>query len=150
MHVRRHRQRRSRVLALAGFLIIGWLCGCAGVAGLPRMGEIDLGKTYPSVQVFPNYEHFPECNFDFCAVLFSAGGAHLYMPKIESLGPGRPADFNLTFLRPYQVSDGSVLLAFPGSAPTEYTTPSGGIRIQFGFMPGEGIPRGPSLGTDFF
>lgn len=132
-------------------LLLAGLSGCAGVTALKRIGDIDRARTYPYVQVFPNDEFFPECNIDFCAVLFSEGGAGLYVPRVESLGPGRPADYNLRYLQAYQVSDGSVLFAPLGTAPTEYRTESGQIRIQFGFMPGrEPTPRAPFFGFGVF
>lgn len=116
--------------------MLAWMFGCGGVTGLPRIDDVDLIKTYPYVQVLPNSDFSPECNVASCAVLFTTGGAELYVPRVSTLGPGRPADFDLSSLRPYRVSDGSLLFAPLGSVPTEYRTESGQIRIQFGVFPG--------------
>lgn len=128
----------------AGVMLLFLVSGCAmmggtggpGVKRLPIV-DVDKNRVWPFVQVLPNYRFSPECNIDTCAVLFSGGGSGLYVPKVEDRGSGKPADFDLNWLVPYQISDGSILFAPTGSDPFEWRTASGAINIRFGFDPAQ-------------
>ncbi|RJR44250.1 MAG: hypothetical protein C4576_13295 [Desulfobacteraceae bacterium] len=124
---------RSKSLAawtcIAGAAILSLLSGC--VTGMERAGQFDPGKTFKTVQALPTYGGNPDCNSEFCAVLFTDGNAGLYVPRVETRGPAAPRNYNLSGLWAYQVSDGSLLFAAPGSRPTEYGTGTGAIRIEF-------------------
>jgi hypothetical protein len=111
----------------AVFLLLG---GCA-VTGVERAGPFDPGKVFQTVQVLPTYGGNPDCNREFCAVLFTDGNVGLYVPRVETRGPGAPRNYNLDGLWAHRVSDGSLLFAAPGSRPTEYGTGTGAIRIEF-------------------
>ena len=132
---------------LAATVLLLTLTRCAAPMGVGRISHVDKGAVWPVVQVLPNYRFSPECNVDFCAVLFTRGGSDLYAPKVENAGGGKPSDFDLRRLVPYQISDGSILYAPLGSDPYEYKTASGEIRIRFGFDPEREIwEGGPSGG----
>jgi hypothetical protein len=120
-------QRIALVACAAMLLLLG---GCV-VQGLKRGAQFDSGRTFQTVVVLPSYGNHPDCNREFCAVLFTDGNVGIYFPRVESRGPGAPRDYNLTGLWAYQVSDGSILFAAPGSNPTEYGTGTGAIRIEF-------------------
>ncbi|RJR50610.1 MAG: hypothetical protein C4576_05395 [Desulfobacteraceae bacterium] len=124
---------RSRSLSswacIAGAAILLLLSGC--VMGMERAGQFDPGRTFKTVQVLPNYGGNPDCSSEFCAVLFTGGNAGLYVPRVETRGPAAPRNYNLSGLWAYQVSDGSLLFAAPGSRPTEYASETGAIRIEF-------------------
>jgi hypothetical protein len=128
----------------AGVMLLSLLTGCAvsgrtGLEGMKRLSavEVDKNKVWPYVQVLPNYRFSPECNVALCAVLFSDGGSGLYVPKAENAGSGRPADFDLKWLVPYRINDGSILYAPTASDPIEYRIASGPVNIRFGFNPAE-------------
>jgi hypothetical protein len=131
-------------LAVVGVTFLLVLAGFAtGVSGLKQVPFTDTGNTFPVVQVLPNFSFTPDCNMNYCAVLFTEGKADLYAPRTYTLGPGKPAYYDLTLLEPYRISDGSILYAPRGSGPTAYTTSKGQIRIQFSFLPGEQYGGGP-------
>ncbi|PKN24237.1 MAG: hypothetical protein CVU64_22565 [Deltaproteobacteria bacterium HGW-Deltaproteobacteria-21] len=98
---------------------------------LERTTQFDSSKTFQSVVVLPTYGGNPDCNKEFCAVLFTDRNAGLYVPRVESRGPGAPRNYDLSGLWAYHVSDGSLLFAAPGSNPTEYGSGTGAIRIEF-------------------
>jgi hypothetical protein len=98
---------------------------------LERTTQFDSSKTFQSVVVLPTYGGNPDCNKEFCAVLFTDRNAGLYVPRVESRGPGAPRNYDLSGLWAYHVSDGSLLFAAPGSNPTEYGSGTGAVRIEF-------------------
>lgn len=116
------------VSACAAVLLL--TLGCR-VAGLKSAAKVDLTRTYQKVQVLPNYGGNPDCNMEACVVLFTDVNVNLYIPRVEKKGPGNPGNYNLSNLRAYETSDGSIVFAPPGWNPTEYRTGSGEIRIQF-------------------
>jgi hypothetical protein len=124
--------------AAAGlFLLLISEAYAARVIGLREVPFNDQQREFPVVQALPNYSSSPDCNSDYCALLFTEGKAELYAPRVHDVGRGKPVQFDLEKLVPYQVSDGSILYAPTGSAPTEYRTRTGDIRVQFPFLPGQ-------------
>ncbi len=124
------RSRSLATWACIGTAILLLLGGCA-VMGMERAGQFDPGRTFKTVQVLPTYGGNPDCNREFCAVLFTDANAGLYVPRVETRGPGAPRSYDLNGLWAYRVSDGSLLFAAPGSNPSEYGTGTGAIRIEF-------------------
>lgn len=121
----------ARIALVAWAAILLLFAGCGGVMGLERTAQFDPDKTFQTVVVLPTYGGNPDCNKEFCAVLFTDGNAGLYVPRVESRSPGAPRNYDLSGLWAYHVSDGSLLFAAPGSNPTEYGSGTGAIRIEF-------------------
>lgn len=126
----KYTMRWPAVVAWVAAAAILLLTGGCGVVGLKGAARVDLSRTYQHVQVLPNNSGNPDCNRESCAVLFTDANVHLYVPRVEKRGAGSPANYNLTYLRPYQTQDGSILFAPPGWYPTEYRASSGEIRID--------------------
>lgn len=122
------RNRMCSVL-LAAILLLSTGCG-VGVKGLQRVIQIQPEKRFESVQVVVNSYGSPDCNDDYCFVLFTDGKAKLHMPFSEDRGPGSPGEYNLSSLWAYQASDGSLVFGPPGTHQTEYQDSSGNIVIQ--------------------
>lgn len=66
--------RRAWTLSVAAiFLLSLSKAYAARVTGLKEVPFTDTGKLFPVVQVLPNYYFSPDCNEDYCAVLFTGG-----------------------------------------------------------------------------